>query len=113
MPMTLPGLAEIGLSDWPAWYRGLNPGFFVGETGARGGSNGVVSGSGKTSLKERRRKVLAGIGGPRGGAGCAKIEEYESKCCGSAGVGSGKKGNKGRLGEEMVGRLRGVYSFSI
>ena len=28
MPMTLSGLHEIGLIDWPAWYRSLNPGYF-------------------------------------------------------------------------------------
>ena len=37
MPMTLSGLAEIGLSDWPAWYRSLNPGFFVSSVERIGG----------------------------------------------------------------------------
>ena len=41
MPMTLTGLQEIGLGDWPAWFRALNPGFFVNLNGNIGmGSNG-------------------------------------------------------------------------
>lgn len=31
MPMNLPGLQEVGHTDWPAWYRALNPGYFVSE----------------------------------------------------------------------------------
>jgi hypothetical protein len=30
--MTLPGLQEIGLNDWPQWYRALNPGYFASES---------------------------------------------------------------------------------
>lgn len=31
MPMTLMGLYEVGLRDWPGWYRRMDPGVFVGE----------------------------------------------------------------------------------
>ncbi|KAL3420809.1 Tubulin-specific chaperone E [Phlyctema vagabunda] len=31
MPMTLSGLREAGLNDWPVWYRNLNPGYFHDE----------------------------------------------------------------------------------
>jgi hypothetical protein len=29
--MTLSGLQEAGLSDWPSWYRNLNPGYFADD----------------------------------------------------------------------------------
>ena len=32
MPMTIQGLQEIGLRDWPRWYRHLNPGYFADQT---------------------------------------------------------------------------------
>ena len=31
MPMTLSGLRELGLHDWPTWYRDLNPGYFASK----------------------------------------------------------------------------------
>jgi len=32
MPITLPGLQEAGLSNWPTWYRAMNPGYFASES---------------------------------------------------------------------------------
>jgi hypothetical protein len=29
MPMTLLGLQVVGLNDWPAWYRPMNPSYFA------------------------------------------------------------------------------------
>ena len=31
MPMTTTGLQEVGLADWPAWFRALNSGYFAAE----------------------------------------------------------------------------------
>ena len=31
MPKIIAGLQEVGLADWPAWFRTLNPGYFVSE----------------------------------------------------------------------------------
>ncbi|RDW71918.1 hypothetical protein BP5796_07952 [Coleophoma crateriformis] len=28
MPLTISGLRDVGLTDWPAWYRNQNPGYF-------------------------------------------------------------------------------------
>jgi hypothetical protein len=106
MPMTVHGLQEVGLSDWPIWFRKENPGFFVSD--ARGG--GVPGRIG------RSRRVL---GGGTGGVGA---------CCGSLqpvnGVRSERLRGGGRvtvrerdsgrvlkseeLGEQIIARLRGM-----
>lgn len=31
MPITISLLQDVGLNDWPSWYRELNPGYFVSE----------------------------------------------------------------------------------
>ncbi|KAH8652792.1 hypothetical protein BGZ60DRAFT_568983 [Tricladium varicosporioides] len=33
MPMTLPGLREVGLSNWPGWWKKMNSGFFNSGSG--------------------------------------------------------------------------------
>jgi len=35
MPLSITGLSEVGLQDWPVWFRTLNPGFFI--QGIKGG----------------------------------------------------------------------------
>ncbi|KAH6663880.1 hypothetical protein B0J14DRAFT_682872 [Halenospora varia] len=62
MPMTLPGLREVGLSDWPGWWRGMNPGFFYSESSAQ------TSG---------RRARKAGVGNGRVGNGSGKVIRSE------------------------------------
>ncbi|PBP22553.1 CAP-Gly domain-containing protein [Diplocarpon rosae] len=32
MPMSSSGLQEVGLGDWPLWFRRLNPGYFASES---------------------------------------------------------------------------------
>ena len=32
MPLSLHELQEIGLNDWPAWFRSLNSGYFASES---------------------------------------------------------------------------------
>lgn len=44
MPMTLSGLRAVGLHDWPAWYRALNPGYFAGSVERRRAKAGACSG---------------------------------------------------------------------
>ncbi|KAF4632544.1 hypothetical protein G7Y89_g5575 [Cudoniella acicularis] len=53
MPMTLHGLQEVGLSDWPAWYRGQNPGFFAAESSA-----GMIRRGKRVVRDQERGKVL-------------------------------------------------------
>jgi hypothetical protein len=85
--MNLPALQNVGLTDWPAWYRKMNPGYFVDETscqqiaklqGGRGGGNGVegilrdpmnVGGMGKEEIAGRvlrsdelREQIVARLG---------------------------------------------------
>jgi hypothetical protein len=101
--MTSHGLQEVGLADWPAWYRSLNPGYFVSEA---------------QSLK-------AGIGnGRRGGRGCsvqvigvtanAKINagKPEKLRAGSRTVfrerSTGRVLRSEELGEQIITRLKGM-----
>jgi len=58
MPMTLHGLQEVGLMDWPAWYRSLNPSYFVSETqGFKAGIGGA-----RIGRREGRGCSLQAIG---------------------------------------------------
>ncbi|KAG9232922.1 hypothetical protein BJ875DRAFT_62862 [Amylocarpus encephaloides] len=44
MPMTLHGLQQLGLRDWPEWYRKRNPGCFVNDSSVGGrGRRGALS----------------------------------------------------------------------
>ncbi|KAH8598970.1 hypothetical protein B0O99DRAFT_32417 [Bisporella sp. PMI_857] len=94
MPMTTSGLREAGLSDWPGWYRSLNPGYFAGE---------VVHG-------HRHHHHPSGNHGRRGRARpCREV------CCAGGtgnGGGNGDAGWKGKvekeLGEQALQRLRGL-----
>ena len=75
MPMTLPGLQEIGLEDWPAWYRALNPGYFSNTSGpnrrtrprpsfcAGNAGNACCGGAGTNGVQGRGQSRL---GGPHG-----------------------------------------------
>lgn len=93
MPMTHAGLAEIGLSDWPLWYRGLNPGYFAGEHATRRRGRGCFS-------------TGAGITG-----GCCGASQGMHGCVG-AGHGRGRAGGpSGRRvveGEKVLERLREI-----
>jgi hypothetical protein len=42
--MTLSGLRAVGLPDWPAWYRALNPGYFAGQGEKRRARAGACNG---------------------------------------------------------------------
>ena len=84
MPMTLIGLAEIGLSDWPSWYRSLNPGFFVSGTERIGG---------RLTLRNRNLHARA---------------ERRLAASGNKGKAVGKKEEESTLGEQIIERLRGM-----
>lgn len=84
MPMTLNGLAEIGLSDWPAWYRSLNPGFFVSGAQRIGGRLTLRN----RNLHARAEKRLA--------PSVNKVKAVAKKEEGST------------LGEQIIERLRGM-----
>jgi len=83
MPMTLPGLQEIGLNDWPAWYRNLNPGYFAGNV-----REDRLRGLGRRDRARARAGMMVGQieygciggGGYLGGCrGLAKGEQVEEK----------------------------------
>ncbi|CZR62051.1 uncharacterized protein PAC_11948 [Phialocephala subalpina] len=103
MPMTLQGLQEVGLADWPAWYRKLNPGYFVNEAQGPGTSTGRGSGA-------RTRACTAG--GGHGGACCGALHggRSERRVAGNRGViERGIKYSKSEeLGEQIIARLRGM-----
>lgn len=99
MPMTLQGLQEVGLVDWPSWYRRLNPGYFANEVQAAG-------------KKSRTRACAAGAG--HGGACCGSLHGGTSE----RRVGGHSRGPKERgaarasktdeLGQQIIARLRGM-----
>jgi len=93
MPMTLHALQEVGLRDWPSWYRGLNPGYFV-DSREGAGEVGRGSGPGLT-----RAFGLRG-GRERGVARAAKRERLERKV---AGTGEGDE-----LGDQILKVLKGM-----
>lgn len=75
--MTLHGLQEVGLRDWPTWYRGLNPGYFADSRDGPGIGRGVdLRGSQRVGSRPRReeRAKRVGPGGERRSA-VAKGEE--------------------------------------
>jgi hypothetical protein len=96
MPMTLSGLQEVGLSDWPAWYSSLNPGYFAdGSVSLRAGG------------RRQRANACAGNGccGPALDSGLARTR------IGWGGTGGGRKEEREtdeELGEQVLRRLRSM-----
>jgi hypothetical protein len=76
MPLSLAGLIEVGLRDWPSWYRAFNPGYFVDS------SIGFTQHN-PHRARLGRRVISAGAGGV-GRRGAVDVE----------------------LGEEIIERLR-------
>jgi hypothetical protein len=100
MPMTTHGLAEVGLADWPAWYRALNPGYFVDQ----GRVNQTRIG------KARGRGCVHGVGA--GGCCSARENGKRLRTPGRGRVGGGQGQRVPRsgdeLGEQIVARLKGM-----
>jgi hypothetical protein len=107
MPMTLHGLQEVGLPDWPMWFRKENPGYFVSD--ARGG--GI---SGRVG---RARRIIGDSAGLLS-ACCGSLHAVNGVCGGKGGSlrGNGKVAVRERssgkvlkgeeLGEQIIARLR-------
>lgn len=86
MPMTLHGLQEVGLRDWPAWYRGLNPGYFVDSRDGPGSGRSISLRGSQRGGPRLRRDERVGHAGERRPA-VAKGEE---------------------LGDEILRKLKGL-----
>ncbi|KAH7330098.1 hypothetical protein BKA65DRAFT_460655 [Rhexocercosporidium sp. MPI-PUGE-AT-0058] len=122
MPMSTSGLQEVGLIDWPLWFRRMNPGYFVAEAVTL---NGGVNSAGRIGGGGRGRRGARVIG-------CASTEGNGGACCGvlhgpGGAVGGrrervrgervvGREGERGagrvlrseELGEQIIARLRGM-----
>lgn len=98
--MTTHGVAEVGLADWPAWYRALNPGYFVDQ----GRANQTRIG------KARGRGCVHGVGA--GGCCSARGNGKTLRTPGRGRVGGGQGQRVPRsgdeLGEQIVVRLKGM-----
>ncbi|TAQ88541.1 hypothetical protein B7494_g3162 [Chlorociboria aeruginascens] len=110
MPMSISGLREVGLTDWPTWYRGMNPEYFAPSTSA---STRAGCGNGNRRTRARgcgndychlrpedvRNAALDGAG--RGGTGGYPNGAYPAR-------GRGARSNRDDLGEHILARLRGL-----
>ncbi|RDL42273.1 uncharacterized protein BP5553_02252 [Venustampulla echinocandica] len=67
MPMDLPGLQEIGLNDWPIWYRRSNSSHFVTDLGRTKAS--------KTSQSEGRIRTKNAKGSASVSRGVESVEQ--------------------------------------
>ncbi|KAJ5047100.1 uncharacterized protein L3040_002943 [Drepanopeziza brunnea f. sp. 'multigermtubi'] len=125
MPMSNSGLQEVGLSDWPAWFRRMNPGYFAAENPDL--SRGAA---GNDRAPRSRRppppgaKVCGSLGG-NGGACCGVLhgpgggrermrprerERERERVGGRDRVqrGGGRVVKGEELGEQIIARLRSV-----
>lgn len=112
MPTSLHGLKEVGLVDWPDWFRKQNPGYFLSD--ARSGRGGNGSGGGPSSRLNRGRKH-----GDHGGDCCGPVQTHlvnggrgeRVRVNGSATVRERESVRFIRneeLGEQIVARLRAM-----
>lgn len=104
MPMTIHGLHEVGLQDWPVWFRKENPGYFVSD----------ARGAGASARIGRARRVLGnGVGT---GACCGPAHAVGGRAERLRGGGrvtvreidSGRVLKSEELGEQVIARLRGM-----
>jgi hypothetical protein len=109
MPMTVRGLEEVGLPDWPSWFRKQNPEYFVSDS----------RGAGAPTCNERAKRVLVN-GTGRLGVCCGSLHGVSGVC----GVRSERLRGNGRvtvrekansrilkseeLGEQIVARLKNI-----
>ncbi len=109
MPMTVRGLEEVGLPDWPSWFRKQNPGYFVSDS----------RGSGAPACNGRAKRIL-GNGAGRPGVCCDSLHSVNGVCGGRRerlrgnGQVTGREKATGRilkneeLGEQIIARLRTI-----
>ncbi|KAL2067120.1 hypothetical protein VTL71DRAFT_1544 [Oculimacula yallundae] len=131
MPMSTSGLSEIGLSDWPVWFRRMNPGYFAAENvhgnGNANANAGRIVGSGGGARGRRGARTSISTSGGNGGA-CCGVLHGPGSCPGGAGAGIAReRGERIRvrgerpvgiprervlkseeLGEQIIARLRGM-----
>jgi hypothetical protein len=105
MPMTVRGLEEVGLPDWPSWFRKQNPGYFVSDS----------RGAGAPACNGRAKRILG-----RPGVCCGSLHGVNGVCGGRSerlrGNGrvtvrekaTGRILKNEELGEQIVARLRNV-----
>ena len=99
--MTIHGLHEVGLQDWPEWFRKENPGYFVSDVrGGRIGKVRRVAGNvaGGVGVCGSLHHVGSGRSERLRGNGRAVVRERVS--------GRVLKGEE--LGEQIIARLRGM-----
>jgi len=102
--MTIHGLHEIGLQDWPIWFRKENPGYFVSD--ARG-----VAVSARVG---RARRVLGnGVSADACCGGAHAVGGRAERLRGGGRVtvrerDSGRVLKSEELGEQIIARLRGM-----
>ncbi|KAG4441201.1 hypothetical protein IFR05_003319 [Cadophora sp. M221] len=129
MPMSTSVLQEVGLSDWPLWFRRMNPGYFVAEA-VNPSRSGHVNGAGRVGGGTRGRRGARVTGcmsaGGNGGTCCGvlhgsgfvgreRVREKE-RVRGETVVGSVKERERGlgrvlrseELGEQIITRLRNM-----
>jgi hypothetical protein len=103
--MTIHGLHEVGLQDWPVWFRKENPGYFVGD----------AKGTGAPARIGRARRVL---GSGAGAVACyGNVDAVAGSRAGRLREGgrvtvrervSGRVLKSEKLGEQIIPRLRGM-----
>ena len=97
--MTIPGLQEVGLGDWPTWYRSLNSGYFVSESMKRRKerlNREVMRQTNRMIEEERSAPGLQGTGGGRGERLRANRRPRAPLV------------KRQDLGEQIIARLRGM-----
>jgi hypothetical protein len=98
MPTTLQGLQEVGLVDWPSWYKKTNPNYFFNEIQA--------------PVHQTRMRVC-GTGSGHGGVCCGSLHggRLERRGPGHRGLrerGVGRALKPEELGDQIIARLRGI-----
>lgn len=122
MPMTTSGLQDVGLADWPAWFRRMNPGYFAAESPDPSCGVGGSAGERRGRRTAPSAKACASPGG-NGGACCGALHRPtgvgREKTRLKERVGGGRERERldreaGRavrreeLGEQIIARLRGI-----
>ncbi|OWP03276.1 hypothetical protein B2J93_3008 [Marssonina coronariae] len=70
MPMSTSGLQEVGLGDWPLWFRRLNPGYFAAEN-SHPTSNNTRAGGRDARVMRQSVKACMSAGG--NGVACCGV----------------------------------------
>ncbi|PVH74756.1 hypothetical protein DL98DRAFT_603342 [Cadophora sp. DSE1049] len=126
MPMSTSGLQELGLADWPVWFRRMNPGYFAAEVVNSNSGSNLGRTKGRRGAKSMGCTSAGGNGGAccgvlhePGGAGRERVRERERQSdrirgervvgtlsARDRGTGSGLRSEE--LGEQIIARLRGM-----